>query len=199
MIRYTDGRTEIRAGVEGPTVAWIDRKIAQPSHISFLPEDTPSHILVMPPDTPSEIQPLVPATAQPVSGPAAPRVTLPSAVVRVDLLPVGDAYYLIFRYANGRGELWKGLGSMRRLAVLRTNLERFLYFEQMDRLVIRYADGQADILDLHWLERATAPGLSDQNLYELACEGPLRRLDSVNLELMLQGRKWMGCEDFQAD
>ena len=193
MIRYSEGRTEIRAGLAGPAIAWIEGKTANPPDITFLPETAPSHILVSAPDIPSEVYTLIPTAVEPQPDEGTSRVTLPSTVAHVDLLPIDNNFYLLFRYTNGNTELWQGLNDMQQLTSLRTNLEKFLYSESLDRLVLLYANGAADILDLEWLKRATVPGITDRELFELACKGPLSRMDPDALEVFLQGDKWMGC------
>ena len=193
MIRYSDGRTEIRAGLAGPAVAWIEGKTANPPDITFLPKTAPSHILVSAPDIPSEIYTLTPTAGQPQPDEGASRLTLPSTIAHVDLLPIDNSFYLLFRYTNGNTELWQGLNGMQRLVSLGANLESFEYSESLGRLALLYSDGAAEILDLEWLKLATVPGIADEKLFELACSGPLLTVDPDALDVFLRGDEWMGC------
>jgi hypothetical protein len=61
------------------------------------------------------------------------------------------------------------------------------------RLVLRYANGSAALIDLGWLRRATHPGITDKALFGLACDGPLRAFDSEVLQPYLHGEKWTAC------
>jgi len=193
LIAYTDGRTEIRDGPAGATLAWIEGKILNPSAISFLPETAASHILVSAPDVPSVIYPLKTDLEAIYPEGQHSRVTLPTTVQRVDLLPDDNPDYLLLRYSDGSAELWSGLEEMRRLARLDANLEDFHYMNNTGRLVLRYANGSAALIDLGWLRRATHPGITDKALFGLACDGPLRAFDSEVLQPYLHGEKWTAC------
>ena len=193
MISYSDGRTEIRSGVDGSPLAWIGAKIASPSHITFLPITAPTHILVNPPDRPSEILPLTAelSHSEPVRNPQG--TNLQGVVAKADLLPGFVQDYLLLRYRDGRAEIWQGPQTIRRLAVLKDNLKDFLLSDTGDRLVLHYADGSAEILDLPWLVAATAPDISDNELIDLACKGPLSNPTGTALAPYLHGEEWRGC------
>jgi len=90
----------------GPTVAWIEGKTANRPDITFLPKTVPSHILVSAPDIPSEVYTLTPTAGQPQTDEGVSRVTLPSTIAHVDLLPIDNRPLDICLYVFCVAELY---------------------------------------------------------------------------------------------
>ena len=112
-------------------------------------------------------------------------------------MPASAPRYLIIRYDDGRTELWRGLQDIRRLAALDTNLRGHSLAGGNARtpaaLTVWYADGHADVIDLDWLEQATADDIGNQQLFALACQGPLADFDAGQLADRLAADTWRGC------
>ena len=184
LIRYISSKSELKRSVDGTTVMQLGNPGADLQELTFLPESGPSHALARYEDGSSSLITLK------ENGDT---IGLPGTAVSVDLMPAEEPRYLIIRYDDGRAEIWRGLEDIRRLGPLGTNLQGYSLVDTDSALTVWYANGQADVLDLGWLERATVDGITDERLFALACEGPLAGFDAAVLDERLGGDTWSGC------
>lgn len=184
LIRHSGNISELKRSADGTTLMRLGAARAALLELSFIPEAGPSHALARYEDGRSSLIPLE------ENGDA---VSLPGTAVRIDPIPARAPRYLIIRYDDGRAELWRGLEEIRRLGPLGTNLKGHSLASTDSALTLWYADGHADVIDLDWLERATAGDVTDEGLLALACEGPLAEFDAAALDDRLGGDTWRGC------
>lgn len=184
LIRYVGSKSELKRSADGTTVMQLGSPRADLRELTFIPESGPSHVLASYEDGSSSL------IALKEDGET---VRLPGTAVSVDLMPAEVPRYLIIRYDDGRAEIWRGLKDIRRLGPLETNLQGYSLADTDSALTIWYANGRADMLDLDWLEQATADGITDERLFALACEGPLVGFDASVLDDRLGGDTWSGC------
>ena len=184
LIRYISSKSELKRSVDGTTVMQLGSPGADLQELAFLPESGPSHALARYEDGSSSLITLK------ENGDT---IGLPGTAVSVDLMPAEAPRYLIIRYDDGRAEIWRGLEDIRRLGPLGTNLQGYSLADTDSALTVWYANGQADVLDLGWLERATVDGITAERLFALACEGPLAGFDAAVLDERLGGDTWSGC------
>jgi hypothetical protein len=185
LIHYVSGKSELKRSVDGTTVMEFGAAGAELKELTFFPKPGPSHVLARYEEGSSSLITLN------QNGDAVP---LHGTAVSIDLLPSEAARYLIIRYDDGRAEVWSGLEDIRRLGNLETNLQGFSLTDANSALTVWYANGHADVLDLDWLERATAEGITTDQLFALACQGPLAGFDTSVLDDRLIGETWRGCD-----
>ena len=104
--------------------------------------------------------------------------------VKVNMRVVGDRQHLDtgllgnhrleIDFDNGHSDLWKAVGTPRRLAELGLGKSEKLFDLKNGRLIVWYADGRAYLLDLNWLVSMNGDSatLSPKELVQFACEGP---------------------------
>ncbi len=188
LIRYTGSKSELKRSTDGTSVLQLGGPGAALLELTFIPNAQPSHVLARFEDGSSSL------IALQGHGES---VSLSGSALSVDLLPAKAPRYLIIRYADGRAEIWRGLHALRRLSALDTQLQGFSLADgnlhDPAALTVWYADGHADVIDLDWLERATADGVSDAQLFALACQGPLAGFEATQLADRLAGESWRGC------
>jgi hypothetical protein len=188
LIRYTGSKSELKRSTDGSSVLQLGEPGAALLALTFIPNAQPSHVLARYEDGSSSL------IALQVHGES---VRLSGSALSVDLLSAKAPRYLIIRYDDGRAEIWRGLHALRRLAALDTNLQGFSLANGNAHapaaLTVWYADGHADVIDLDWLARATADETSDQQLFALACLGPLAGFEATQLADRLGGEPWRGC------
>ena len=188
LIRYTGSKAELRRSLDGASLLQLGRPGAALRGLAFLPESQASHVLASYEDGSSSL------IALQVGGSS---IELTGTATAVDLVPASAPRYLIIHYNDGRAELWRGLQDIRRLAALDTNLRGHSLADGNARnpaaLTVWYADGHADVIDLDWLEQATADDIGNQQLFALACQGPLADFDAGQLADRLGANTWRGC------
>ena len=184
LIRYLRGKSELRRSADGKTVLQLGGPHKDLRKPKFIPESGPSHVLALFEDDSSSL------IALKENGDT---INLPGTAASVDCMPDDAPRYMIIRYDDGRSEIWRGLENIRRLGALQTNLEGYSLADTRAALTVWYANGQADVLDLDWLERATANGVTDEQLFALACEGPLAGFDASAIADRLGKDIWSGC------
>jgi hypothetical protein len=184
LIRYSGSKSELRRSADGTTVMQLGGPHADLRELTFIPESEPSHVLARYEDGSSSL------IALKEDGDT---VSLPGTAVSVDPIPAEAPRYLIIRYDDGRAEIWRGLEDIRRLGSLETNLKGHSLAYADSALTAWFADGSSYVIDLDWLERATAGGITVERLFALACEGPLAGFDASGLANWLGEDTWSGC------
>jgi len=184
LIRYSGSKSELKRSADGATVMKLGSPRADLRGLTFIPESGPSHVLARYEDGSSSL------IALKENGDT---VSLPGTAVSVDLMPAEAPRYLIIRYDDGRAEIWQGLEGIRRLGTLEPSLKGHSLADTDSALTVWFANGQANVLDLDWLERATANGITDEQIFALACEGPLAGFDASELVDRLGEDTWSGC------
>jgi dipeptidyl aminopeptidase/acylaminoacyl peptidase len=108
---------------------------------------------------------------------------------------------LVVSYTDGRSEVWDWQGIPRRLADLGLGKADQVFDSQGRRVVVRYSDGRAYLLDIDWLRAmgGDPTRLSEQELVDLACKGPLASklwalADQADLQKALDAREPQACQ-----
>jgi WD40 repeat protein len=121
--------------------------------------------------------------------------SLDGEVVNVTFSP--NARYFVVDYENGRSELWAARPAPHRLLDMELGRAEYAVDVNRQRMMVRYSDGRAYLVDLGWLEAmgGNPNALSLAEVTDIACHGPLADplFDEHELDLYLKGQPALAC------
>ena len=188
VIDYADVPGELRRSSDGKTVGPLSLEYLV-SDVQFSPDAAASHFVVHYGPNRVELRRTVDGQAVAMTGPPMWMQFIPDPVETCVMVGYGD----------GRSELWAGQNDLRRLIVLELGLvkESPVFDGTSRRILVRYSNGPAYLLDLGWLAALGGnPGaFSAQELEQLACQGPFASglFDEADLAGFLDGAQPQAC------
>ncbi|GIK39293.1 MAG: hypothetical protein BroJett011_31260 [Chloroflexota bacterium] len=192
VVDYAGGTPgELRRSANGKVIATLSGPVQS---VTFSPDEAGTYFVVGYADgTPGELRRSANGKVVPLSGP----------VQSVTFSPDEAGTYFVMTYDDAQRELWQAHDEPRRLAELGLGLgnpsqEGFHFDMTNDRLITRYSDGRAYLLDLAWLRAmgGKAGAMPIGELVRIACEGPFASglFDEAELKPYLGEREPQVCK-----
>jgi hypothetical protein len=180
--------SELRRTADGTVIAVLSGLVSS-NRVTFSPDEAASYVVVSYIDgTPSELRRTTDGTVIAV---------LSDSINNVTFSPDEAVSYFVVE-STTEHEVWQAQNEPHRLAKLGLGLGGFHFDMINDRLITRYSDGRAYLLDLAWLRAmgGQADKMPIKELVRLACEGPFASdlFDEAELKPYLGGREPQACK-----